>query len=80
MDAETRGRGDCRFIVQGDGVELWSQRIRGSDDPQPLDVDITNVRQIALIVEPGEQLDLADHANWAAVRLLQTAADSDPPP
>lgn len=72
IDAETQGQGDCKFIVQGDGVELWSARVRGSDEPLPIDVDVTNVREIALVVDPGEQLDLADHGNWCEAKLLKT--------
>lgn len=72
IDAETQGNGDCVFIVRGDGVELWARRVRAGEDPQPLDVDVSNVREINLIVEPGEALDLGDHADWCNVRLLRT--------
>ncbi len=72
LDAETQGHGDCIFLVRGDGIELWSQRVRASDDPLPIDIDVSNVREISLIVEPGAELDLADHANWCNVRLLRT--------
>ncbi len=72
IDSETQGYGDCVFSVRGDGIELWSQRIRGTDDPVIVEVDVSNVQEISLIVEPGAQLDLADHANWCNARLLKT--------
>lgn len=72
IDAETQGQGDCKFVVHGDGVELWSARVGARDEPLPIDVDITGVQEISLIVEPGEQLDLADHANWCEAKLLKT--------
>jgi hypothetical protein len=72
IDHETQGLGDCLFIVRGDGIELWSQRIRSGDEPVPVDVDISNVTELRLIVEPGAQLDLGDHADWCNARLLKT--------
>ena len=72
IDAETEGRGDCEMRVEGDGITLWSQRVRGSDAAIDIEVDISGISQIALIVDPGEQFDLADHANWVRARFLKT--------
>jgi hypothetical protein len=72
IDAETQGRGDCQMVVLGDGIELWSRRIRGSDDPQEIDVDIEGINQISLVVYPGENFDLGDHANWGNARFVKT--------
>ena len=72
IDAETEGRGDCEMRVEGDGITLWSQRIRGSDTAVEIDVDISGIGKIALVVDPGEQFDLADHTDWAKARFLKT--------
>ena len=72
IDAETKGRGDCQMVVRGDGIELWSKRIRGSDGPQEIDVNISGMKEVALIVYPGEEFDLGDHANWADAKFLKT--------
>ncbi len=64
IDAETGGRGDCLFIVLGDGEELLRKRMKGTDPPSELRVDIQGVKQLALLVEPGDDLDLGDHADW----------------
>jgi hypothetical protein len=64
IDAETSGRGDCIFIVLGDGQELFRKRLKGSDPPHDLRVDIEGVREMTLLVEPGEDLDFGDHADW----------------
>ncbi|HUS39961.1 MAG TPA: NPCBM/NEW2 domain-containing protein [Pirellulales bacterium] len=71
IDAETQGRGDCIFIVRGDGRELHRQRVRGRDEPREIRVPITKVRQLALLVEPGAELDMADHADWCDARLVR---------
>ncbi len=72
IDAETEGRGDCQMTVLGDGIRLWSQRITALDDPVPVSVDITGIKLVALQVEPGEQFDLADHADWAMARFTKS--------
>lgn len=69
--AESNGQGDCQMVVQGDGQELWSGRLRGSDPPQEIDVDITGKGTVSLIVHPGEEYDLADHANWCDARFVK---------
>jgi small nuclear ribonucleoprotein (snRNP)-like protein len=71
IDVETDGHGDCVMVVEGDGIRLWSQRVRATDDPLPIVVDITGIREIALIVLPGEDFDLADHADWADARFTR---------
>ena len=72
IDAETNGRGDCVMKVVSDGIALWSSRVNGQQAPIEIDVDITGMQDIELIVEPGEQFDLADHADWANARFVKT--------
>ncbi len=71
IDAETMGRGDCELIVRGDGIKLWSKRMRGSDGPEVLSVDISGMKQIVLSVRSGEQFDLADHIDWCDARFMK---------
>ena len=72
IDSDARGRGDCEMIVRGDGIQLWAQRVRGSDDPDAIVIDITGVNKVSLIVLPGENFDLGDHANWADARFTKS--------
>ena len=71
IDAETNGRGDCQMSVYADGIKLWSKRITGQTPPEKIDVDISGMAKITLIVEPGEQFDLADHADWADAKFVK---------
>ncbi len=71
IDADAAGKGDCQFEVHVDGVRLFSERVRGSDPPRDIQVPVTRAKQITLVVLPGADLDLADHADWADVRLLK---------
>jgi NPCBM/NEW2 domain len=72
IDAETGGKGDCVVSVRGDGISLWSSRIRGGEPAIPVDVEITGLQRVELLVEPGEQFDLADHVDWVDARLVRT--------
>jgi hypothetical protein len=71
IDAQAGGKGDCVFTVLGDGQSLFMRRIKGNDPPQDLNLDISRCEQVTLLVEPGEGLDLADHANWCDVRMIK---------
>ena len=71
IDAETEGRGDCQMSVYADGIKLWSQRVTADTPPQKVDVDISGMATVTLVVEPGEQFDLADHADWADAKFVK---------
>ena len=72
IDSETKGRGDCRMIVRGDGIELWSGRVTGRSGPQAIDVSVRGIDSVELEVIPGEEFDLADHANWCDARFIKS--------
>jgi hypothetical protein len=71
IDAETGGKGDCIFTVLGDGQPLFTQRMKGVDAAQEVSVPIDGIQDIVLVVEPGADLDLADHADWCDVRFIK---------
>ncbi|MBA72541.1 MAG: hypothetical protein CMO73_07690 [Verrucomicrobiales bacterium] len=73
IDDDTLGRGDCEFVVRGGSQELFRKRVRGGDPAQLIKVDITGHDQVTLEVDPGEDLDIADHADWADACFLQTS-------
>lgn len=71
IDAETAGKGDCIFAVLADGERLFSQRVKGTDPPRAVRVDIRGKKEVTLVVEAGEGLDLADHGDWGDVRFIK---------
>ena len=73
LDDSAGRKGDCNFVVLGDGRELFRKRIRGRDKPLAIRVDVRGVRRLTLLVEPGKNLDIADHANWCDARLVRPA-------
>jgi hypothetical protein len=72
IDSETNRHGDCIFKVFGDGQELFNERVQGTDDARDIKIDIAGVKQLKILVEPGEYFDLADHADWCNARMLKT--------
>lgn len=77
IDSETDGRGDCEFVVLGDDRELLVKQMTGKDEPFEVDLDISGVQVVTLLVRAGNQLDLADHANWCEARFLRTGAGAN---
>jgi len=71
LDGVSGSKGDCVFIVLADGQPLVSRRMKGSDSPEEISVTISGREHVTLLVEPGEGLDLADHANWGDVRFIK---------
>lgn len=78
IDDSVRPRGNVVFRVAGDGVILYdSGAVTGKDKPVYIRVDVADVKRLRLIVDFGEGLDLADHADWADARLLKPAPPID---
>ena len=70
IDDEATG-GDCLFIVLADGKEKFRRRVRRSDKPFEMRVDVSGAKQVSLVVEPGADLDFSDHADWCDARLIK---------
>ncbi len=72
LDEVGPGRGNVTMRILGDDEVLWEgENIRGGDPPRDFIVDVSRVRELTLTVEYGDDLDLADHACWAFVRVIQ---------
>lgn len=71
IDASTGGKGDCVFVVLADGKELFRKQMRGADAPADVRVKITGTLRLTLLVDWGDDLDLADRANWCDARVIR---------
>ncbi len=68
-----RPRGSVVFRVRGDGRLLFeSGETTGSDPPREIAVDVAGVRRLTLECDESGDLDLGDHADWAAARLIRS--------
>jgi hypothetical protein len=71
IDDQAGEEGDCVFKVESEGKTLLTKRMSAGDKPERLRVDLPKSRQLVLEVEPGENLDLGDVANWCEARLIR---------
>jgi hypothetical protein len=74
IDAEVGRRGDAVFRVVADGRDVLPDgRARGGDAWRSVRIPVTGVRELRLVVECGEDLDMADHADWAEACVIRPA-------
>jgi hypothetical protein len=65
------GRGDVHVVISGDGKPLWEADVRGTGEPQTLDLDVSGVRDLEILVDFGSDLDISDHLDLADARVIQ---------
>jgi hypothetical protein len=72
IDDGVRPRGSVVFRILGDGEVLYeTAMLTGTSEPHLCRVDVTGVTLLTLVVDYGDSLDLADHADWGGARLLK---------
>lgn len=71
VDDRVRPGGDVRLVVRGDDKPLFDASITGKDDPLPLELDIRGVKRLAILVDFGGDLDVADYLNLCEPRILK---------
>lgn len=72
IDDEAKGKGDVVFTVLGDGKELFnSGNVTGKSDPKLVKVDVSDVKEMKLVVDFGKDLDTMDRAVWADAVLVK---------
>ncbi len=70
VDDEVGIKGAITFQVEGDGKELYhSGTLHGGDNPQPVSVDLTGIKHLALVVDAVGNNNQYGHADWANARL-----------
>jgi hypothetical protein len=71
IDDRVRPRGNVRLVIRGDDRVLLDAAVAGTDPARPLDLDVAGVRRLTILVDFGEDLDVADHLDLCEARLLQ---------
>ena len=71
IDVDSGMRGDCEFAVFCGEREMFRKRKRGGEPAELIKVDITGASEVTLRVDYGEDLDIADHADWGDACFLQ---------
>ncbi len=60
-----------RLVISGDGKPLFDSIVKGTDAPRNLDLNVTDVRDLEILVDFGNNLDTADHLDLANARLVK---------
>ncbi len=71
IDDSCGDRGDVVLTIRGDDRELLQSTITGKDEPQPIDLDVQGIRQLTILVDFGEEMDIADYLNMADARVTK---------
>lgn len=71
IDDRVRPRGNVRLVIRGDDRVLLETDVAGTDPPKPVDLDLVGVRRLAILVDFGDDLDVADHLDLCKARILK---------
>ncbi len=69
LDPELRQRGQVRLLIEGDDRVLLDQQLGANDVPLPINLDLSGVERLRILVDYGDEVDLADHLNLCEMRL-----------
>ena len=54
-------QGNVTLVIYGDNSQLFESTVAGTAEPISLDIDISNVQRLKILVDFGDDLDIADH-------------------
>src|SRR5262249_23393364 len=74
----TDGKPDERYlsaylglVISGDGKILFDSIIKGTDAPRNLDLDVNGIRDLEILVDFGNNVDIADHLDLAGAKVIK---------
>jgi hypothetical protein len=71
LDPVTGRRGAAEVRVLVDGRDVFSAPLTAGADPKPVAVDVTNAKELTLVVDYGPGGDVQDDVNWGDARLIE---------
>jgi hypothetical protein len=71
IDDRVRPQGNVRLVIRGDDRVLWEAALTGTGPAQPVDLDLRGVRRLGILVDYGDDLDVADHLNLCDARIVK---------
>lgn len=76
IDESVAPRGRAVFRVLCDGKAAYDSGPIEQGQATRIKVDLTGVKTLTLECDPGDDLDISDHCNWAAARLVRAKSAS----
>jgi hypothetical protein len=71
IDPATASAGNVRLSVLGDDRVLIETEVTGDQPPQPIQIDISNVKRLKIVVDYGQNLDTGDWLNLCDARIAK---------
>lgn len=71
IDDNVREAGSAVLEIKGDGKSLWQGTLRGTEPAQQLDLPIAGVGRLEIIVDFGDDLDIADHVDLCDAKVTK---------
>jgi hypothetical protein len=71
IDDAVRDAGHVELVISGDDRVLLSRTVTGREQAFPIELDVAGVRRLKILVDFGEQMDIADHLNLCDARLTK---------
>jgi len=66
-----KGVGHVRVVISGDGKPLLETTVSAADPPQDVNLDVSNVRNLEILVDYGEGESTGDHLDLCDARLIK---------
>jgi NPCBM/NEW2 domain-containing protein len=63
--------GSVDLVIKGDGRQLYSGKLTGKGPAAALDLDLSGVRRLTILVDFGDDLDVADHLDLCEARIVK---------
>jgi hypothetical protein len=71
IDDSVRPGGNVRLQIKGDGKTLWESVVKGTEKSQPLELDVAGVKRLEILVDFGDDLDVADRLDLCEARVTK---------
>lgn len=71
IDDSVPGIGFVYVEIKGNGRTLYSGNVRSSDPPVELNLDVRGVRELDILVDFGDNLEICDHLDLCEARLIK---------
>ena len=71
IDDSVPGIGFVYVEIKGNGRTLYSGNVRSSDPPVELNLDVRGVRDLDILVDFGDNLEICDHLDLCEARLIK---------
>jgi len=71
IDDSVPGIGFVYVEIKGNGRTLYSGNVKSADAPIELDLDVSGVRDLEILVDFGDNLEICDHLDLCEARLIK---------